>query len=192
MKGKNEEIIIAHHLDKLWMLPYFGTFSVFVNFSLLKKNCPRTLSMTGGPWTPGPCFFLSPIILVIITLILFRVNRWGECGRGKTITQFFSISFNRNEMLRCIFETWLFRRFQELSFNSIFYCSYSRNYLILTSNSLPADVLWGSFVTYSFFPTDRREEMNSWRTKPKERLRGLLTSKSDFLTFIPRLLVNWD
>ena len=115
MKGKNEEIIIAHHLDKLWMLPYFGTFSVFVNFSLLKKNCPRTLSTTGGPWTPGPCFFLSPIILVIITLILFRVNRWGECGRGKTITQFFSISFNRNEMLRCIFETWLFRRFQELS-----------------------------------------------------------------------------
>ena len=152
MKGKNEEIIIAHHLDKLWMLPYFGTFSVFVNFSLLKKNCPRTLSMTGGPWTPGPCFFLSPIILVIITLILFRVNRWGECGRGKTITQFFSISFNRNEMLRCIFETWLFRRFQELSFNSIFYCSYSRNYLILTSNSLPADVLWGSFVTHSFSP----------------------------------------
>ena len=37
-------------------------------------------------------------------------------------------------------------------FNSIFYCSYSRNYLILTSNSLPADVLWGSFVTHSFSP----------------------------------------
>ena len=134
------------------MLPYFGTFSVFVNFSLLKKNCPRTLSMTGGPWTPGPCFFLSPIILVIITLILFRLNRWGECGRGKTITQFFSISFNRNEMLRCIFETWLFRPFQELSL-TLYSPVVSRNYLILTSNSLPADVLWGSFVTHSFSPT---------------------------------------
>ena len=67
---------------------------------------------SGGPWTPGPCFFLTPIILVIITLILFRLNR--NCS-GKTVIQFFSISFNRNEMLRCIFETWLFRPFQELS-----------------------------------------------------------------------------
>ena len=33
--------------------------------------------------------------------------------------------------------------------------------------SLPADVLWGSFVTHSFLP-----EMNAWRTNPKGRLPG--------------------
>ena len=26
-------------------------FSVFVHFSLFKKRCPWTSSMTGGPWT---------------------------------------------------------------------------------------------------------------------------------------------
>ena len=134
------------------MLPYFGTFSVFVRFSLLKQNCPRTLSITGGPWTPGPCFVLTPIILVIITLILFRLNRWGECGRGKTITQFFSSSFNRKEMLMYLWDV-IIQTISRAIFNSIFSCSCSRNYLILTSNSLPADVLWGSFVTHSFSPT---------------------------------------
>ena len=35
--------------------------------------------------------------------------------------------------------------------------------------SLPADVLWGLFVTHSFLPNG---EMNAWQTKPKGRLRG--------------------
>ena len=30
---------------------------------------------SGCLWTPGPCFVLTPIILVIITLNLFRLNR---------------------------------------------------------------------------------------------------------------------
>ena len=30
---------------------------------------------SGGPWTPGPRFVLTPKILVIITLNLFRLNR---------------------------------------------------------------------------------------------------------------------
>ena len=30
---------------------YFSTISVFVHFSLFKKKCPWTRSMTGGPWT---------------------------------------------------------------------------------------------------------------------------------------------
>ena len=34
--------------------------SVFVQFSLLKKKRPWTRSTTGGPWTPGPCFVLTP------------------------------------------------------------------------------------------------------------------------------------
>ena len=35
---------------------------------------------SGSPRTPGPCFVLTPIILVIITLNLFRLNHRGESG----------------------------------------------------------------------------------------------------------------
>ena len=178
MKGKNKEIIIAHHLDKLWILPYFGTFSVFVHFSLLKQNCPRTLSMTGGPWTPSSRFVLTPIILVIITLILFRLNRWGECGRGKTITQFFSISFNRKEMLICIFETWLFRPFQGLSltpYSTVVIHEIIWSWRAIASPQTSFGVRSSRIhsPSRSLSPTDRGEEMNAWRTNPKERLRGL-------------------
>ena len=37
-----------------------------------------------------------------------------------------------------------------------------------TGTRLPADVLWGSFVTHSF----RGGEMNAWQRNPKGRLRG--------------------
>ena len=57
---------------------------------------------SGCLWTPGPCFFLTPIILVIITLNLFRLNRNRS---GKTVIQFFSNSFNRDKIVRCICET---------------------------------------------------------------------------------------
>ena len=47
---------------------------------------------SGGPWTPGPCFVLTPIILVIITLNLFRLNSSGESGEREddyTVFQYF-------------------------------------------------------------------------------------------------------
>ena len=42
-------------------------------------------------------------------------------------------------------------------------------YKISLENSLPADVLWGLFVTRSFLPYGR--EMNAWQTNLKGRLR---------------------
>ena len=191
MKGKNKEIIIAHYLDKLWMLSYFCTFSVFVHFSLLKKTvhepCPWQGSM--DPWSmfcPLPNNFGNYNVDLVQGESLRRM--W-EREDHYTVFQYF---FQSKRNVKMYLWDVIIQTISRAIFNSIFYCSYSRNYLILTSNSLPADVLWGSFVTHLFFPTDRGEEMNSWRTKPKERLRGLLTSKSDFLTFISRLLVNWD
>ena len=38
--------------------------------------------------------------------------------------------------------------------------------------SLPADVLWGSFLTHSSLPDRRGGEMNVWRTNPRGRLWG--------------------
>ena len=47
----------------------------------------------------------------------------------------------------------------------------STEWEVMDSNpSLPADVLWGSFVTHSFLP--RGGEMNAWQTNTKGRLRG--------------------
>ena len=43
-----------------------------------------------------------------------------------------------------------------------------------TTVSLPADVLWGSFVMHSFLP--RGGEMNALQTNPKGRLRGGYTT----------------
>ena len=40
---------------------------------------------SGDPWTPGQCFVLTPIILVIITLNLFRLNR-SKRTRGKQVS----------------------------------------------------------------------------------------------------------
>ena len=40
---------------------------------------------SGGPWTSGPCFVLIPIILVIITFNLFRVNR-RKRTRGRQVS----------------------------------------------------------------------------------------------------------
>ena len=41
--------------------------------------------MKGGPWTPGPCFVLTPIILLIITLNFFRLNR-SKRSRGRQVS----------------------------------------------------------------------------------------------------------
>ena len=38
--------------------------------------------------------------------------------------------------------------------------------------SLPANILWGSFLMHSFLPGGREGEMNAWRTNPKGRLWG--------------------
>ena len=115
--------------------------------------------MTGGPWTwskvgtPGPCFVLTPIILVITTLNLFRLNRWGESGEREDDYTVFQYFFQSKRNVKMYLWDVIIQTISRAIFNSIFYCSYSRNYLILTSNSLPADVLWGSFVTHSFSPT---------------------------------------
>ena len=108
---------------------------------------------SGGPWTPGPCFVLTPIILVIITLNLFRLNRWGESGEREDDYTVFQYFFQSKRNVKMYLWDVIIQTISRGIFNSIVYCSYSRNYLILTSNSLPADVLWGSFVTHSFSPT---------------------------------------
>ena len=112
--------------------------------------------MTGGPWTwskvgtPGPCFVLTPIILVITTLNLFRLNRWGESGEREDDYTVFQYFFQSKRNVKMYLWDVIIQTISRGIFNSIIYCSYSRNYLILTSSSLPADVLWGSFVTHSF------------------------------------------
>ena len=104
--------------------------------------------MTGGPWTwpkvgtPGPCFVLTPIILVITTLNLFRLNRWGESGEREDDYTVFQYFFQSKRNAKMYLWDVIIQTISRAIFNSIFYCSYSRNYLILTSNSPPQTSLW--------------------------------------------------
>ena len=176
MKGKNKEIIIAHYLDKLWMLSYFGTFSVFVHFSLLKKTvhepCPWQGSM--DPWSmfcPLPNNFGNYNVDLVQAESLRRM--W-EREDHYTVFQYF---FQSKRNVKMYLWDVIIQTISRAIFNSIFYCSYSRNYLILTSNSPPQTSLWArssriQSPPQSLSPTDRGGEMNAWRTNPKGRLRG--------------------
>ena len=132
---------------------------------------------SGDPWTPGPCFVLTPIILVITTLNLFRLNRWGESGEREDDYTVFQYFFQSKRNVKMYLWDLIIQTISRAIFNSIFYCSYSRNYLILTSNSPPQTSLWArssriQSPPQSLSPTDRGGEMNAWRTNPKGRLRG--------------------
>ena len=136
---------------------------------------------SGGPWTPGPCFVLTPIILVITTLNLFRLNRWGESGEREDDYTVFQYFFQSKRNVKMYLWDVIIQTISRAIFNSIFYCSYSRNYLILTSNSPPQTSLWArssriQSPPQSLSPTDRGGEMNAWLTNPKGRLREVYTS----------------
>ena len=66
-----------------------------------------------------------------------------------------------------------FAFFQSLSWIHVFLPTYSvKHEANPPEGSLPADVLWGSFVTLSFLPHLRGGEMNTSRMNPNGRLRG--------------------
>ena len=158
--------------------------------------------MTGGPWTwskvgtPGPCFVLTPIILVIITLNLFRLNRWGESGEREDDYTVFQYFFQSKRNVKMYLWDVIIQTISRAIFNSIFYCCYSRNYLILTSNSLPADVLIG-FVRHAFIlphgPSPPRTVGKKWmrdEPTPKDVCGGSRRARAIFSLSYPDSLLT--
>ena len=132
-------------------------FLHFFLFLFISHYCKKTVHEQAGPWQGvhgPPVHVLSlPNNFAYYNIDLVQaesLRRVWEREDDYTVFQYFFQSKRNDKMY-----LWdvIIQTISRAIFNSIFSCSYSRNYLILTSNSLPADVLWGSFVTHSFSPT---------------------------------------
>ena len=136
------------------MLPYFCTFFCFCSFLIIAKKLSTNRPVHDrGSMVPRSMFCPYPNSFGNYNIDLVQaesLRRMWEREDDYTVFQYFFQSKRNDKMY-----LWdvIIQTISRAIFNSIFSCSYSRNYLILTSNSLPADVLWGSFVTHSFSPT---------------------------------------
>ena len=99
-------------------------------------------------------------------------EKWNESQKMKEallLSPFDSRSWTaRKRLLRrlvCMGKSLLFNSFSmRLPPTNALYSLWNR--INRATDSLPADVLWGSFVTHSFLP-HRGGEMNAWQINPK-------------------------
>ena len=177
--------------------PLFWHFFCFCSFLIIKTKLSTNPVHDRGSMDPWSMFCPHPNNFGNYNVDLVQaesLRRMWEREDHYTVFQYF---FQSKRNVKMYLGDVIIQTISRGIFNSIFYCSYSRNYLIWRAIASP-QTFFGDRSSRihshprSLSPTDRGGEMNAWRTNPKQGLRGLLTSKSDFLTFISRLLVNWD
>ena len=159
----------------------FWHFFCFCSFLIIKTKLSTNPVHDRGSMDPWSMFCPHPNNFGNYNVDLVQaesLRRMWEREDHYTVFQYFFQSKRNVKMRRCIFETWLFRPFQELS-------------LTLYSPVVTHEIIWSwraiaspqtSFGVRSsrihspprsLSPTDRGEEMNAWRTNHKERLRRL-------------------
>ena len=133
--------------------PLFLHFFCFCSFLIITKKLSTNPVHDRGSMDPWSMFCPHPNNFGNYNIDLVQaesLRRMWEREDDYTVFQYF---FQSKRNVKMYLWDVIIQTISRAIFNSIFYCCYSRNYLILTSNSLPADLLMGSFVTHSIFPT---------------------------------------
>ena len=133
--------------------PLFWHFFCFCSFLIIKTKLSTNPAHDSGSMVPWSMFCPHPNNLGNYNVDLVQAESSRRMWEREDHYTVFHYFFQSKRNVKIYLWDVIIQTISRAIFNSIFYCSYSRNYLILTSNSLPADVLWGSFVTHSFSPT---------------------------------------